>query len=606
MITNSLLRTKIIPPPRHARTLPRPRVSQALLQALDYRLTILQAGAGYGKSTALSELAGEFAALVWYQVNEEDNDPLVFLLHLCHAAAHALPGIPDLPLAFLEAWDGTQGPLPWRSVLDQFINALSAHLTAPALLVIDDAHLVTDSAEAHTAHIIDRLVGRAPAQLHLLLSGRPTITLPTIGRLRAQGEVLSLDQSILTFTNAETATLFAIHYGVELTADEVEALQTYSEGWAIALQLIWQSLRNQPSAFDFARRWQADSLEVLFDVLAREVFERQPADIRDFLLVTATLRDLPPEACDAIRSASDSAAMLAYLKRQDLFVVETAGGALRYHHIFHNFLHQQTPTAQREAWNRAAAAWFRKQNNPETAIYHLLEAKAWDEMAALLDSYAATLLATGRLDTLAANIDALPPETLHQHPGLVFTLGELARLHSRFDEALGWYTQAETIWRAHGQQDGLARALRGQARVYLDTVNPSRAEELLEKAIRLSDGFDDRESQVRLFELLAENKLNAGICAYFNDPCVFGSTKVAKDVTMTLELSTEQVKSGKVSGCLKAVNGSYEAADRMQSSTRHTPAASMWLPKCDRQPACWRAQSPVPTTRRSSFASLNW
>jgi DNA-binding SARP family transcriptional activator len=131
-------------------------------------------------------------------------------------------------------------------------------------------------------------------------------------------------------------------------------------------------------------------------------------------------------------------------------------------------------------------------------------------MADLLDSYAATLLASGRLDTLATNIDALPPQTLHQHPGLIFTLGELARLHSRFDEALGWYTQSETIWRAHGQQDGIARALRGQARVYLDTVNPSRAEELLEKAIRLSEGFDDRESQVRLFELLAENKLNAG------------------------------------------------------------------------------------------------
>jgi DNA-binding SARP family transcriptional activator len=93
---------------------------------------------------------------------------------------------------------------------------------------------------------------------------------------------------------------------------------------------------------------------------------------------------------------------------------------------------------------------------------------------------------------------------------LIFTLGELARLHSRFDEAQGWYKQSETIWRARGQQDGVARALRGQARVYLDTVDPSKAERLLEEAIRLSDGFDDRESQVRLYELLAENKLNSG------------------------------------------------------------------------------------------------
>jgi len=518
MLNTTLLRTKIIPPPRHARTLPRPRVSQALKQALDYRLTLLQAGAGYGKSTALAELAGEISSFIWYQVNEEDNDPLVFLLHLNHAIRQVLPDLPGLPIAALEDWDGTQGPLPWRAVLDQTINALSTHLETPALLVIDDAHLVTEGGEAQAARILDRLIGRAPALLHTLLSGRPTMTLPTLSRLRAQGEVLGFDQSVLTFTGAETAELFAAHYGLELSAEEVEALLAYSEGWAIALQLIWQSIRSQPSALDFSRRWPANSLDALFDVLTREVFERQPADIRDFLLVTATLRDLPPEACDALRSpesvagrgASDSVATLAYLKRQDLFVAETAGGVLRYHHIFHDFLRQQASVTQRQAWNRAAADWFLKQNNPETAIYHLLEASAWDEMADLLDSYAATLLTTGRLDTLAAYLDSLPPETLHQHPGLVFTLGDLARLHSRFDEALGWYTQSETIWRARGQQDGIARALRGQARVYLDTVNPSRAEELLETALRLSDGFHDREAQVRLLELLAENKLNAG------------------------------------------------------------------------------------------------
>ncbi len=510
MLNTPLLRTKIIPPPRHARTLPRQRVSQALKQALDYRLTLLQAGAGYGKSTALAELSDQIFPFIWYQVNEEDNDPLVFLLHLNHAIRQALKEIPGLPLAALEAWDGAQGPLPWRAVLDQTLNALSVYLDTPALLVFDDAHLVTEGGDAQTALILDRLIGLAPPSLHILLSGRPTLTLPTLSRLRAQGEVLLLDQSVLTFTGAETAELFGTHYGLELNAEEVESLLAYSEGWAIALQLIWQSIRSRPGALDFSRRWQPNSLETLFEVLTREVFERQPADIRDFLLVTATLRDLPPDACDALCGISDSATMLAYLKRQDLFVVETAGGLLRYHHIFHDFLRQQASAGQRETWNRAAADWFLQRNNPEAAIYHLLEAGAWTQVADLLDSYAATLLATGRLDTLAAYIDSLPPEILHQHPGLVFTLGELARLHSRFDEALGWYTQSETFWRARGQQDGIARALRGQARVYLDTVNPSKAEELLETALRLSDGFHDREAQVRLLELLAENKLNAG------------------------------------------------------------------------------------------------
>ena len=510
----SILRTKITPPRRHVRTLARPRVTDLLLQAYEYRLTILQAEAGYGKSTALSELSEMVKPLVWYQVNEEDNDPFVFLLQLCHAFLQAIPDLPDLPLHFLETWDGSQGPLPWRAVIDQVINALSAHLDKPTLLVLDDAHIVTESGEV--AHIIDRLIGLAPAQLHVLLSGRPVITLPTLSRWRSQGEELVIDQSMLTFNSMEIASLFTTHYGLELSNDDVDALLTYTEGWAIALQLIWQSIRTfSTSTIEFPLRWQTDSLESLFEMLAREVFDRQPADIRDFLLITSTLRDLRPEACDALRIAAgsqiaNSTSMLAYLHRQDLFVVNTAGDVLRYHHIFHNFLRQQSSKDQQRKWHLLAAEYFQSNKDNESAIYHFMEARAWDDVANLLDAQSVNLLSTGKLDTLTTYLGSLSPEILHQHPTLIFTLGELARLHSRFDEAQGWYKQAETLWRSRGQQDGVARALRGQARVYLDTVNPSKAEELLEKAIRLSDGFEDREAQLRLYELLAENKLNAG------------------------------------------------------------------------------------------------
>ena len=72
MTLSRVLRTKLIPPPRNARTLARPRVNQLLKQAFDYRLTILQAEAGYGKSTALAELASELP-VIWYQAHEDDK-----------------------------------------------------------------------------------------------------------------------------------------------------------------------------------------------------------------------------------------------------------------------------------------------------------------------------------------------------------------------------------------------------------------------------------------------------------------------------------------------------------------------------------------------------
>lgn len=510
-----VLLTKVIPPRRRPRTLARPRVEETLRQAFEYRLTILQAGAGYGKSTALANLATAYQPIIWYQVSDEDNDPLHFLLHLCHAIQQAFPTIGELPIPLLQSWDGTQGPLPWRVMVDQIINALSGGLDRPALFVLDDAHYVTDTGEV--PHILDRLISLAPANFHVLLSGRPTLTLPNLSRWRAKDEVLILDQSALTFTADEIKALFSTHYDVELTTREASSLLAYTEGWAIALQLVWQNLRNQrpTAALEFPSHWKAASLDVLFDLLAREVFAGQSAEVREFLLITSTLRELVPEVCDALHRAvgnpvGDAASMLAFLRRHDLFVVETAEGVMRYHHIFHTFLREQSSFEQRQQWHRVAAEYYRAHKDPEEAIYHLLEAQSWDALADMLDLYAGQWLSRGRLDTLTVYIDALPPEILYEHPVLIFTLGELARLHSRFEEALGWYQQAEMIWRTRRQQDGIARALRGQARVYLDTVNPSKAEQLLEDAIRLSDGFDDRESQVRLLELLSENKLNLG------------------------------------------------------------------------------------------------
>jgi ATP/maltotriose-dependent transcriptional regulator MalT len=100
--------------------------------------------------------------------------------------------------------------------------------------------------------------------------------------------------------------------------------------------------------------------------------------------------------------------MPAYLRRQDLFVVETAGDTLRYHHIFHDFLRLQATPEQHRAWNQLAGGYFRSNNDPESAIYHLLEAHHWTEVADLLDTFAASLLTSGRLDMLATYLDALP------------------------------------------------------------------------------------------------------------------------------------------------------------------------------------------------------
>ena len=504
-----VVRTKLTPPRPHKHTLRRPRLTRRLLEAVDYRLTIVHAGTGYGKSTALAALADEPHPLVWYHLDAEDADPLVFLLHLLHGFDAALPAFSDAPLAHLEEWERNGGDAIWDTVVDMLVSELAAHAGEHLFLVIDDAHLLNQAAQ--TLRILDRLAGRAPATLHLILSTRYPLQLPTLVTWRVRGELLEIGQSELAFTPEETVALFRDRYDYALTESQVDLLMEQVEGWPIALPLVWQRLQSGDGlSLTRALGQVSGASGNLFSYLAQEVLAQQPADVRRFLRATSVLREMTAAACDCLRQAQNSDQLLRYLHEHGLFVVDVGDGHLRYHHLFRELLLHQLSPERRRALHRRAAVCARRQDQKEATVYHLLEAEAYEEAAALLEQLGRKLVRTGRLDRLAQWLGSLPPDILQKHPPLLVYLGDVARLHSRFDEALGWYEQAQDRSQARGDARGTGQALRGQARVYLDTVNPSKAERLLQEALRLSDGQEDRESRARLLELLAENLLNQG------------------------------------------------------------------------------------------------
>ncbi|MGD2078975.1 MAG: BTAD domain-containing putative transcriptional regulator, partial [Chloroflexota bacterium] len=501
-------RTKLVPPRPQRRTLHRARLTERLLEANEYRLTLVQAGTGFGKTTALSALAERDQTVVWYHLETEDADPLVFLLHLIHGFGEALGTLPETPLALLERWENDNRASQWTAVIDALNNELSQQITDQVYLVLDDAHHLNQTAES--LRILDRFIGRAPDYIAPIISGRHPLQLPGLVNWRVRGQVLEIGQEELAFTDEEIDDLFKEQYGLALTADQVALLARRSEGWAIALQLVWQRLQNERGALTQALSQLSGSGGALFDYLAQEILAQQPEDIQEFLRTTAVLRQMTAALCNCQRSASDSEQILHHLVENELFVVDLGEGYVRYHRIFRDFLAHQSKDSEIQLAHRKAAACYSHLGDEEEALYHLLAAEAYDDAAQVLVALGRDMVRAGRLDTLAGWIGALPPEILEAHPVLMTYLGDIARLHSHFEEALGWYEQAEDGSRAAGDVRGVGQALRGQARVYLDTVDASKAERLLQEALRLSDGQEDRESRARLLALLAENLVNRG------------------------------------------------------------------------------------------------
>ncbi len=504
-----LIHTKLRPPSPPQWTLPRERVAMRLCEAADYRLTVVQAGAGYGKSTALAGLAGKTLPLAWYQMEKGDTDAQRFLLYLLHAIDRILPGACQQALTLLQQWDHDEKPFQWRSVINLAINELGeGH--EPFLLVLDDAHLLNEADDAN--RMVRHLTNHAPESMHLLAATRYPLNWEELVAMRVRGQALDIGQDELAFTTAEVEELFRDRYGFPLTKRQGQLLVDKSDGWPMILPLVWQRLRlGSATSIGQALEQLSGSTGDLFNYLAQEIWNELQPKVQDFLRQTAVLDVLTSEICDCVRQQSDSKEMLAYLRENGFFIFGMDAGSMRYHHLFRDLLRQMLDPQEATVLHRRAARCYASvAKGAERAIEHFLAAGATAEAAQLLVAHGSLLLANGRLNTLQNWINGIPASVLSQYPALWIYLGDIARLTSRFEEALAWYQEAEKHCRTTRDWACLGKTLRGQARVYLDTVNPARAEALLLEAVRVSDGQEDRQTEARLLDLLAENRLNQG------------------------------------------------------------------------------------------------
>jgi LuxR family maltose regulon positive regulatory protein len=504
-----IVRTRFVSPTLRQHVVPRPRLNAALDRVLDHPLTVLRAEAGYGKTTAIASwLLGGSHPHVWYSVADVEPDPRLFLLHLVEALATTLPGIEVDARERLER--GDRSPRSWTTVIDRVSNELLDRLHADTVLVLDDYDGVN---RPEINAIVERLVETMPPKLHVVVTARTMPSLRARARWRASSELLEIGRSELAFTVEEVESLLGRRLEQPISRDVARSVAAETEGWPIALQMLSDSLGNaNPWALDTLLQRIPGPAELLFDYLAEEVFLRQTPDIRRFLAESACLRRLDADACDFALESTDSASVLRFLEQGSLFV--SRDGGYRYHALFADFLHRRSDITpqRREHIHRRAAMFFAEHGNEEEAVHHHLAAGDHRAAADVLARIAARMTATGRHRALAAWLDQLPDDELERSGELLLARAEASRLASRYPEALALYERAAARFRAVNDPHGEIRTLRAQALVYLDTVQPSRAEPLLRQALKKSRG--DRLERAALYALLAENELNSGHLRY--------------------------------------------------------------------------------------------
>lgn len=446
---------------------PRTRLLATVHEAVtSRRLTLISAPAGYGKTTLLAGLPRAHSGLVvsWISLDEEDNDPALFFASLASALQQTRPGTGVHVLSLLH--DSGTGSANAQRLMRVLVSDLEETLTSPLVLVLDDLHAITNP-EIYQA--LDYLLEWAPMALHVVATSRSDPPL-SLARLRMRGQLAEFRLPELRFTLDEAAALLNQQLELDLSDKETQALHTQTEGWIAALRLLASSLSmlGESQRGTFIERL-ASTNRYLFDLLAQEVLDKQPAALRDFLLKSAILEELTPTLCKALLGP-DAGLLLEEVYRRNLFLAAVDGNSpvhttYRYHALFAEFLrhrlHLEKPDLVSDLHRKAGRA----SDLPYRAIHHFLSAEAWDDAASRIEDVAEAMFRGARFERLQEWIGALPEGVRQAHPWLSFYMGVTLWGDSQHRTAIRYLEEAITGFETTEDTSGC-----GEAHVQLSVI----------------------------------------------------------------------------------------------------------------------------------------
>jgi LuxR family maltose regulon positive regulatory protein len=459
MFDQPLLHTKISSPQIPGKFVHRPRLTGRINQGVEGPLTLLAAPVGFGKTHLLIEWAHETRLpIAWLTIDSDDNDLNRFFRYFIGSLQAIEPGLGEEALEFIQFTGG--GKLEVGLTL--LINELSS-LSKEKILVLDDFHVLQNPMVLQG---VDFLLKYLPANLRLVIASRSEPELD-LASLRAKGRMLELGADDLRFTGEEVEKYFQEAAGLEIPPETVQALEERTDGWITSLQMAALSLKDQADPARLLAHLQ-DETNYLSDFLAEEVLDRQPGEIRQFLLKSSILETLSGPLCEVVvkpdAQPGYGAVMLNRLEHANLFIMGLNGKHewFRYHHVFADFLRQvqaQVNPAEIPELHKRAATWLEGNGDLNEAFRHALASQDMEWAADLIQRNRHRMIKMGEVSALTHWIGQLPEDTLHRRPYLILTYAwaliathQLDLSRYRLDEARQLLDQQETM-KSFGKAD---------------------------------------------------------------------------------------------------------------------------------------------------------
>ncbi|MHB8595588.1 MAG: BTAD domain-containing putative transcriptional regulator [Ktedonobacteraceae bacterium] len=424
-----------------------------------YKLVLLCAPAGYGKTTLLTDFAVHTdIPCCWYFLDHSDTDRFTFLSNLLASIRYCFPGfgtqldplLTDDSIA-MSYTDDTQR---FQTFVDALVTALEREMTERFVLILCNYHEVDGSPAI--ANLVNQLLQKMPSHGILVIESRSTPSLE-FASLLARREAIGWGSNMLRINAQEIHELARVQGVTPLSKMEAEQLALAFDGW-IAGILLGTRLGDAELMHASTRTGILQGLpsmrverEKLFAYLVNETFKHQPA-VYTFLKESAVLRQMTPVLCDTLLGSSNASEHLERLVREGMFVNCSDDGPQQIYichpvlrELLCDELHRASPERFAEL-HRRASEQFEAAHDYENAISHALAADDSHRAAQLIIQAHQQMDSRKYTEIVLRWIDALPAETTESYPQLLLIRASIYLMRNEYMHALPLLDTASALY----------------------------------------------------------------------------------------------------------------------------------------------------------------
>jgi len=414
-----IVHSKLAKPRQIVGLIERPSLLERVLSTNPVRVVLIQAPAGFGKTTLLQQintrLGEEGVASGWLTLDENDDDPIRFFVYLNAVVDSAFDLPVEKSIDGLDNSDSVQGGR--YGVIEELLNRLTS-LERRFAIFVDDFQVI--GSETIFA-VMRRFIALLPLQVTLYIASR-TVPPLELSRMVVRNEALVIRSEDLSFTREETTEFFSSSSDQVIDPELIDELFLRTEGWPAVMQLARLASANTESVRALDTLWSVGEAAIE-EYLADNVFSSQPEYIREFLLKTSVLKIVTPELANVLTGADNADTILRFLEGSGFFVrmIDSARRYYQFHALFGSYLARQLAIRgdeETKTLRLRAMKWYRDRNHLEDAIYQAVMAREFATAAEILEDWADLLVREAKLATIERWLNMLPIEEILCRPRL--------------------------------------------------------------------------------------------------------------------------------------------------------------------------------------------